>query len=126
MATQSINPQRGEIWKVNFDPQVGSEIQKERPAVVLDRGHSNLSVRVIVPVTTWKPKRDEQNPFKVYLQDGAGTGLTKECAADACQIKTADLERFVKKLGTIGNSKADEIAEAVGLVIDLPSLGDAE
>ena len=77
MAANSINPQRGEIWQVNFDPQVGSEIKKERPAMVLDHGHSNLPIRVVVPITAWKPQRDEQNPFKVYLQTGAGNGLTK-------------------------------------------------
>ncbi|NEQ41879.1 MAG: type II toxin-antitoxin system PemK/MazF family toxin [Okeania sp. SIO3I5] len=32
---QSINPQRGEIYLVNFDPSLGSEIKKTRPALIL-------------------------------------------------------------------------------------------
>ena len=63
----SINPQRAEIWQINFDPQVGSEIQKERPAIILDAGHSTLDVRIAVPITSWKELRDEQNPFKIYI-----------------------------------------------------------
>lgn len=122
MAT-TVNPQRGEIWQVNFDPQIGSEIQKKRPAMVLDRGYSALPVRIVVPLTAWKSTRDEDNPFKVYVVPTVANGLTKECAADAYQTKTASLERFESKLGTVSDGKADEVAEAVALVIDLPSLG---
>lgn len=123
MANQEPNPKRGEIWQVNFDPQVGSEIQKIRPAMVLDHGHSNLQVRVVVPITSWKAVRDEPNPFKVYIVPTNNNGLTKECAADAYQIKTVSLERFEVKLGSESEGKADEVAEAVALVIDVPSLG---
>jgi len=123
MATHPLNPKRGEIWQVDFDPQVGSEIKKSRPAIVLDHGHSALPVRVVVPITTWKANRDEPNPFKVYLQPTKANGLTKECAADAYQIKTVSIERFEHILGNTSESKADEVAEAVGLVIDIPSLG---
>ncbi len=122
-ANKLPSPKRGEIWQVNFDPQVGSEIQKSRPAMVLDSGYSALPVRVIVPITAWKPARDEQNPFKVYLQNTTRNGLTKECAADAYQIKTASLERFERRIGVESESIADMVAEAVALVIDLPSLG---
>lgn len=123
MARNPLNPQRGEIWQVNFDPQVGSEIQKKRPAMVLDHGHSHLPVRVVVPITAWKPARDEQNPFKVYLQTSPANGLSKECAADAYQIKTVSIERFESKLGKCSQVITDTVAEAVALVIDLPSLG---
>ena len=119
MAESHINPQRAEIWQVNFSPQVGSEITKSRPAIVLDRGDSPLAVRIIVPITAWKASRDEQNPFKVYIPRTDNNGLTKECAADAYQIKTASLERFEHKLGQVSEGKADEVAEAVALAIDL-------
>ena len=116
----SINPQRAEIWQINFDPQVGSEIQKERPAIILDAGHSTLDVRIAVPITSWKELRDEQNPFKIYIQPTAGNGLDKECAADVYQIKSLSLDRFVRKRGYVSQGKADEVAEAVGLLIDIP------
>ena len=118
------SPKRGEIWQVNFDPQVGSEIQKNRPAMVLDQGYSALPVRVVVPITSWKQARDEQNPFRVHLMPTASNGLTKECAADAYQIKTVALQRFLHRLGAESESQTDAVAEAVALVTDLPGVED--
>lgn len=123
MANPQIDPKRGEIWQINFNPQVGSEIQKKRPAIVLDHGHSALPVRIVTPITAWKASRDEQNPFKVYIQPTQNNGLIKECAADSYQIKTVSLERFISKLGSVSEGKTDEVAEAVALAIDMPSLG---
>ncbi len=48
-------PRRGEIWLVDFDPTVGSEIAKRRPAVVVsDDTIGKLPLRIVVPVTDWK------------------------------------------------------------------------
>lgn len=49
-------PRRGEIWLVRFDPSVGAEIRKQRPAVVLSvDGIGRLPLRIVVPVTDWNP-----------------------------------------------------------------------
>jgi mRNA-degrading endonuclease toxin of MazEF toxin-antitoxin module len=51
------NPMRGELWWVNFDPSVGSEQQKTRPAVVASvPSVGKLPLRIVVPVTDWKPQ----------------------------------------------------------------------
>jgi mRNA interferase MazF len=45
---------RGEVWLINLDPTVGSEIQKTRPAVIVnDDAIGILPLRVIVPITAW-------------------------------------------------------------------------
>ena len=52
--TNPIDPGRGEVWDVNFAPQVGDEIAKIRPAVVLNIGPAQrLRLRIVVPVTEW-------------------------------------------------------------------------
>ena len=45
---------RGEVWWVTFDPAVGSEIQKTRPAIIVsnDSANRNLKRVVVVPLTT--------------------------------------------------------------------------
>ncbi len=49
-------PRRGEIWLVDFQRSVGAEIQKIRPAVVMSvDAMGRLPLRVVVPVTEWKP-----------------------------------------------------------------------
>jgi mRNA interferase MazF len=50
-------PNRGEIWMIDFDPAVGAEIQKVRPAVVISVDTvGRLPLRLVVPVTDWKPR----------------------------------------------------------------------
>lgn len=51
------NPQRGEVWIVNFDPSVGAEQTKLRPAVVVNVPEvGRLPLRIVVPLTDWKPR----------------------------------------------------------------------
>jgi mRNA interferase MazF len=48
-------PRRGEIWLIDFDPAVGAEIRKVRPAVVISIDSiGRLPLRLVVPVTDWK------------------------------------------------------------------------
>lgn len=55
MNPMMINPQRGEIWLVNFNPQIGDEMGKARPALVLSvDGMSRLQLRIIIPITDWE------------------------------------------------------------------------
>ena len=49
-------PRRGDVWLVNFDPTVGAEIRKVRPAVVVTAaGVGRLPFQIVVPLTNWKP-----------------------------------------------------------------------
>ena len=52
---QAPAPKRGEIWLVDFDPAVGAEIRKARPAVVISvKDIGRLPLRIVVPITDWK------------------------------------------------------------------------
>lgn len=114
-----INPLRGEIWWVDFQPQIGSEITKIRPAVVLDHGHPSLTLRIVVPVTDWRPNY-VRSIAKINIIPTGSNGLSKESAADAYQIKTVDLARFSGKIGILPPPKVDDIAAAVAALIDAP------
>ena len=56
MSSTSVQkPERGDIWLVSFDPTVGSEIRKTRPAVVVSSDAvGRLPVKLVAPVTDWK------------------------------------------------------------------------
>ena len=111
--SRSIRPSRGEVWQVNFNPTVGDEIAKLRPAIVVSSdAMGRLAIKTVVPVTTWRD-HFANNLWMVRLEPDAINGLTNVSTADALQIRGVALERFVRKLGRISSETMDEIAAAV-------------
>ena len=48
---------QGEIWLVDFEPKIGSEIAKLRPAVVINSDYGkNYDIKVLLPITTYQDK----------------------------------------------------------------------
>ena len=110
-------PQRGEIWQLRFDPSQGAEIGKTRPAVVVSvPSVGKLPLRIVVPVTEWKAKYATV-PWLVYLRVAKRNGLNKDSAADAFQVKSVSVTRFVAKLGDLSADQIEEICAAVALCV---------
>lgn len=106
-------PKRGEIWLVDFDQAVGAEIQKRRPAVVVSLDSiGRLPLRLVVPVTDWKPQYFGF-PWFVRLPSEAVTGHAKESGAGGFQTKSVSLARFSRRLGAVSTNQLEEIASAV-------------
>ena len=85
---------RGEVWLVNLDPTVGSEIQKTRPCVVISPPEMNEHLRtaMIAPMTTGSHPAS----FRIAVRHGGKQGLIL-----LDQIRTVDKTRLVKRAGTI-------------------------
>ena len=85
---------RGEIWLVNLDPTVGSEIQKSRPCVVISptEMHDHLRTAIVAPMTT----KSRPAPFRIAVLHGGEKGLIL-----LDQIHAIDKIRLVKKLGSV-------------------------
>jgi mRNA interferase MazF len=112
------SPKRGEVWWVNFDPTVGEEIKKKRPAVVISSDSLGaLKVKLVAPFTAW----DNSFADKLWLvpinPDGKN-GLTKLSAVDALQIRGVAVERFINKAGQITPFQLEEIISALAIVIE--------
>lgn len=117
---KTTNPNRGEIWDVRFDPSVGAEIKKVRPAVVISVDSvGRLPLRIVVPITDWKPQF-AQFPWFVRLSATKANGLTKESGADAFQVKSISENRFEKHLGVVTDSQVEDIASAIALCVGAP------
>jgi mRNA interferase MazF len=111
------NPKRGEIWDITFDPSVGGEIQKTRPAIVIGIDSvGRLPLRIVIPITDWKSEYG-QFPWMVALVPMSTNGLSKPSAADAFQVKSVSLLRFQKHLGVLLPAKVDDLAAAVALCV---------
>lgn len=113
-------PYRGEVWRMRFDPAEGDEIKKIRTAVVISEDSiGRLRLKIVVPITEWKPKYASY-PWFVHLLPTPSNGLTKESGADAFQVKSLSETRFVDRLGLLTASELDEIASAVAVCVGAP------
>jgi mRNA interferase MazF len=111
------NPQRGEVWYARLDPVEGSEQAKTRPVVVMNpTRRSRASVRVCVPFVGAHSMHKRLLQC-VSVEQSAKNGLTKNCTADAGQIRTLALERFAEHLGVLPLDDVQRIAAAVAVVV---------
>ena len=115
--TNPLTPQRGEIWDVNFDPTVGSEIQKIRPAVVISSDSVGiLPIKLVAPITGWQDYFEE-NIWHVQVEHNNTNGLKKDSAVDVMQIRSVDVKRFIRRRGRLDAILMEEIIAAVTAVI---------
>src|SRR5262249_8703984 len=113
-------PRRGEVWLVDFDPALGAEIRKVRPAVVISMDSiGRLPLRMVVPITDSKPLYSNF-PWFVELPGTTSNGVTKDSGADCFQTKSVSEARFVRQLGVVTAAQLDEIASAIGLCVVIP------
>ncbi|BBH41690.1 MULTISPECIES: type II toxin-antitoxin system PemK/MazF family toxin [Microcystis] len=121
MTSLSINPElpkRGEIWLVNFDPTVGAEIKKLRPAVVISSDSvGKLPIKLIAPITDWKTYFSA-NLWHVKIEPNSINGLNKASAIDTLQLRGVDLQRFIRKLGSVSEITILEIVASIATVIE--------
>ena len=112
---------RGEIWLINLSPSIGAEIQKTRPAVIVNDDEIGiLPLKVIVPITEWKD-RYAQAPWMVKLNPTPENGLDKESTADAFQVRSLSEQRFVRRLGIVRAEVLNHIGDALKVVLKLAS-----
>jgi len=113
---KNINPLRGEIWVVQLDPAIGSEINKTRPVLVISNdAHNRLMNHVTV-----LPISDTGNKvYKVEVFLPLGTAnLVKNSKIRCHQIRTIDKSRFIKPMGSISQQYWSLIEKALRIHLD--------
>ena len=104
---------RSEVWWVNFDPSVGGEIQKRRPAVIVSNDASNLNLnRVQVVPLTSKTQR-------VYSSEALVVVLGRESNAMAHQLATVSKERLLRRAGTLADQDMHKIEAAIKIQLGI-------
>lgn len=113
-----VTPHRGDIFWVNLDPAIGSEIRKKRPAIIVSNDAANRRYHqvTVVPLTSQNVKSVE--PFQAFL-DAGDSGLGKDSKALAEQIRTISKMRLGPRAGRLTEEMMETVASAVKIHLDL-------
>jgi mRNA interferase MazF len=120
-AQLTIQPIRGEIYLVNFDPTIGSEISKTRPALIIQNNIANESSPITIIAAVTSKFDDRLYPTEVLIEPPEG-GLKTTSVILLNQIRSIDRQRLIRRIGAIGSAKLNEVDRAIQISFGLLDL----
>jgi mRNA interferase MazF len=118
MATSS-NYRLGSIWLVNFDPSIGTEIRKTRPAMIISGTVFNQRRKVtVLPITSSYPDA-RLLPVVVPIEPDTNNGLTTDSFIVCIDPMTFDKQRLVKQLGKLNLETVRQVQSILRAYLEL-------
>ncbi|MCE7875539.1 type II toxin-antitoxin system PemK/MazF family toxin [bacterium CPR1] len=111
------DPRRGEIWLVGFDPSVGTEIRKVRPALIVsnDSANRNASKVTLLPITSTV----RSIPILVLIDPHPQNGLDRPSSVRVPDVCTFDKARLKRPLGRLTAEQMTEVSEKLAIHLGL-------
>jgi mRNA interferase MazF len=108
---------RGDVYLVDFEPSVGAEIRKVRPALVIscDEASKYLKTVMIVPFTS---KIEKVYPFDVFVGKNE-SGLDFDSKLKIPQMRAVDKSRLKRHVGSLPEERLEEIEKAIKLHLSI-------
>ena len=97
---------------MNFDPTVGSEIQKTRPALIIqnDVGNTYSHTTIVAAITSFDGGALYPTEVRLSVREG---GLHSDSVVMLNQLRSIDVQRLIRKLGALSESRMKEVEEAL-------------
>ncbi len=114
-------PRQGEIYLVVFDPTVGHEIKKTRPALIIQNDVSNQYSPITIVAAVSSHFGDPPHPREVVIPPSK-SGLTLPSAVVLNQIRSIDRQRLIKRLGSIDPLTMRKVDAALRISLGLVAL----
>jgi len=111
-------PRRGEVWLVSFDPTIGAEIKKTRPALVLQNDIANRYSPVTIVAAITSQFEERIYPTEVLIK-APEAGLTADSVALLNQIRSIDRRRLVRRLGAVRPATMTNVERALMISLGL-------
>lgn len=104
---------RGEVWWVNFDPSIGGEVRKKRPAVIISNDAANkfLNRVQVVPMTS--------RTDRLYPSEALVVFNGNESKAMADQLATVSKSRLFQRAGVLSGEDMKAVERAVKIQLGL-------
>lgn len=104
---------RGDVYLVDFEPSVGAEIRKKRPAMIISCNEANKHLKTVM-VIPFSSKLEKIHPFEVLVRKEQ-SGLNVDSKLKIPQMRSVDKSRLAKYIGTLDDDLLSEIEKAIKL-----------
>ena len=116
--TPLVRPRRGEVYLVNFDPTIGAEIRKTRPALIVQNDVANRHSAITIVAVITSQFDQTLYPTELLISPPEG-GLRTESVALLNQIRSIDKQRLVRRLGNLRPETMERVDRAILISVGL-------
>lgn len=108
----------GTIWLINFEPQVGSEIKRVRPGLIISKTEFNLKRQkiTVIPLTS---QTKSSGAARVFVPKSSQNGLTKNSELIVIYPATFNKKRLIKYIGELEENLLQEVKRKLAIYLDI-------
>jgi mRNA interferase MazF len=110
---------RGQVFLCSFDPTVGREIRKTRPALVIQNDIGNRYSQVTIVAAITSTISTVPYPIEVVVEPSSRNGLNNRSSIRLDQIRTVDRRRLISRLGSVDSATMTRVDHAIKISLGL-------